>query len=80
MSTRAYSPRDVFPDVVHSVTSKLIKDQLKNMVAEAVSLGAYGAPFIVVDDQVYFGSDRLEQLAFTHGLPWRGPNPVTSHL
>ena len=27
------------------------------------------------DEQTFFGSDRLEQLAFSAGLPWLGPDP-----
>ena len=66
------------------------KGMLKDTTAEAVSLGAYGAPFIAVTQeggsgvagakqqpppQVFFGSDRFEQLAFTMGWPWHGPDP-----
>jgi glutathione S-transferase kappa 1 len=53
---------------------------LKRNVAEAVSSGAFGAPFMVVtplgaDEQVYFGSDRFEAMAFSIGKPWLGPDP-----
>ena len=66
------------------------KEMLKDTTAEAVSLGAYGAPFIAVTQeggsgvagakqqpppQVFFGSDRFEQLAFTMGWSWHGPDP-----
>ena len=27
------------------------------------------------EEHIYFGSDRFEQLAFTHGLPYSGPDP-----
>jgi 2-hydroxychromene-2-carboxylate isomerase len=65
---------------VLSAADSDVKEQLKKNVAEAVALGAFGAPFIVVDDQVYFGSDRLEQMAFTHDLPWHGPAPRAAKL
>ena len=60
-------------------------DQLKSSVSEAVSRGAFGAPFIVVtplkgagktEEQVYFGSDRFEAMAFSLGKPWLGPDPM----
>jgi glutathione S-transferase kappa 1 len=67
--------------IVSAIDADDTKALLKDTTAEAVSLGAYGAPFICVERegeeaQVFFGSDRFEQLAFTMGWPWHGPDPA----
>lgn len=54
-----------------------IKDALRRRTDEAVARGAFGFPAIFAsidgEDELFFGSDRLELLAFLLGLPWRGP-------
>lgn len=57
------------------VGEQRIKDALKAATDEAVSRGAFGFPAMFVDDEMYFGSDRLPLLAFDHGLRWDGPDP-----
>ena len=64
------------------IADKLVKDALKKSTADAIGLGAFGAPFFVVDEgradgerQVYFGSDRFEQMCWFHDWPWVGPDP-----
>ena len=64
-----------------------VKQTLKNSTIEAVSKGAFGSPTFVisslvddesksdVEDQVYFGSDRFEQMAWANGWAWVGPDP-----
>ncbi len=44
--------------------------------------GAFGVPTLLVQhvalgpgEHLFFGSDRLEQLARLSGLPWVGPQP-----
>jgi 2-hydroxychromene-2-carboxylate isomerase len=61
--------------VIAAIETHAVKEKLKANVSEALGLGAFGAPFIVVGDQIYFGSDRFEQLCFTHKLAWFGPDP-----
>lgn len=39
-----------------------IKDELRRRVEEAVALGVFGAPTIVVDGEVFWGNDRLPQV------------------
>ena len=56
------------------------KDMLKELTTDAVKNGATGAPYMVVKTpnnkpMVFFGSDRFEQMAFTLGKPWHGPQP-----
>lgn len=57
------------------------KEALAAATQEAVDSGAFGAPWIVVDDETYFGSDRFEQIAEQIGRRWdgpRGPKPRAS--
>jgi glutathione S-transferase kappa 1 len=61
--------------ILQKVNADTVKSILRKNVEDAVALGAYGSPFIVAGDQVYFGSDRLEVMAFTHDLAWVGPDP-----
>ncbi len=37
-----------------------IKERLKANTAEAVERGAFGAPTLFVDDEIFFGNDRLD--------------------
>lgn len=62
-------------EIVESINRADVKENLKKNIADAVKNGAYGSPFFMCEDQVYFGSDRLEQFAFVHGFPWYGPDP-----
>ncbi|MEE3331568.1 MAG: 2-hydroxychromene-2-carboxylate isomerase [Myxococcota bacterium] len=39
-----------------------IKEQLKTNTAEAVERGAFGAPTFYVEDEMFFGNDRLDFL------------------
>ena len=60
---KAGLPTSNAKDIVDSINSPAVKDLLKANISEAVSKGAYGAPFYTCDDQVYFGSDRLGSCA-----------------
>jgi 2-hydroxychromene-2-carboxylate isomerase len=39
-----------------------IKDTLRKQVEDAVALGVFGAPTIVVDGEMFWGNDRLPQI------------------
>jgi 2-hydroxychromene-2-carboxylate isomerase len=39
-----------------------IKDALRRQVEDAVALGVFGAPTIVVDGEMFWGNDRLPQI------------------
>jgi 2-hydroxychromene-2-carboxylate isomerase len=39
-----------------------IKDRLKQEVDGAIAKGVFGSPFVVVDGEPFWGSDRLEQV------------------
>lgn len=40
-----------------------IKDKLKAEVTQAIERGVFGAPFIIADDEAFWGFDRFTQLA-----------------
>jgi len=61
--------------LVDAADSPEVKDALKAETAAVVARGAFGAPSYFVGDQMYFGSDRIEQLAFDYDLPYRGAHP-----
>lgn len=42
--------------------SQEMKDRLKQEVDTALSLGVFGAPYVVIDGQPFFGADRLPQI------------------
>jgi 2-hydroxychromene-2-carboxylate isomerase len=41
----------------------LVKERLREYTDEAVGLGAVGVPTVAVDDQMFWGDDRLEEAA-----------------
>jgi 2-hydroxychromene-2-carboxylate isomerase len=45
-----------------AVQDPAIKDQLKRTVDEAIARGVFGAPFIFVDGEPFWGNDRLPQV------------------
>ena len=65
---------------------ELGKRLLKENTEEALELGAFGSPIMRfpnsgIDENIFFGSDRFEQIAFIFGLIWQGPSgPKLSRL
>jgi 2-hydroxychromene-2-carboxylate isomerase len=39
-----------------------LKDRLKTEVGKAIELGVCGSPFIIVDNEPFWGADRLDQI------------------
>ncbi len=39
-----------------------VKDALRVEVENAIALGIFGAPFLIVDDEPFWGNDRLDQI------------------
>lgn len=70
------SPDQATDLVSAHLASATNKDNLKAMCGEALGKGAFGAPTFCVDDQIWFGSDRLEQMCFHLSLPYLGPDPT----
>lgn len=73
---------DEAPALLARTGESAVKDALRQATDEVVARGAFGFPATFVDldgdDAMFFGSDRLELLAFELGLPWHGPRPRTS--
>eukprot|EP00808_Paulinella_micropora_P019590 g59954.t1 len=74
---------DAARKILATAPSEPVKQLLRKNTSEALSKGTFGVPFFTVEDipaggegpQIYFGSDRFEQMAFIHNLPWYGPDP-----
>jgi 2-hydroxychromene-2-carboxylate isomerase len=49
--------------LVKAVETQGVKDALRAATDEAASRGVFGAPTVVVADQVYWGDDKLEEAA-----------------
>ena len=45
-----------------AVDDPAIKDALKREVGEAIALGVFGSPYIVVDGEPFWGLDRFDQI------------------
>ncbi|KAJ9445400.1 Glutathione s-transferase kappa 2 [Diplonema papillatum] len=60
--------------------SQRAKDALTANTKEALDHGAFGAPWIVVEHggktYTFFGSDRMEAIAFVLGKKYQGPVPA----
>jgi 2-hydroxychromene-2-carboxylate isomerase len=48
--------------VLEGANSQEIKDMLKAEVDAAVERGVFGSPFVIADDEPFWGFDRFEQL------------------
>jgi 2-hydroxychromene-2-carboxylate isomerase len=44
------------------INDQAVKDRLRAEVDKAIGVGAFGSPYIVVDGEPFWGSDRLEQV------------------
>ena len=54
------APLGVAADEVHAtVTDPAAKEDLRRRTAEAIGLGVIGSPFVIVDGEGFWGSDRL---------------------
>src|SRR5689334_13761932 len=49
-------------DLTRALNDNRIKDRLRGEVDAAVGCGVFGSPFIIVDGEPFWGSDRLEQV------------------
>ena len=51
------------PDEVRdAIDDPAVKDRLRAAVDAAIAVGVFGSPYIVVDGEPFWGSDRLDQL------------------
>ncbi|KAL8578227.1 hypothetical protein ACOMHN_040988 [Nucella lapillus] len=78
-SMKAGMNEAVIKDALTRMNSSEVKDKLKATTQEALDLGCFGAPFLVVHvdgrEEVFFGADRFPMMAMVIGETWTGPNP-----
>ena len=49
-------------EIAQALNDGIVKDRLRREVEAAVSLGVFGSPYIVIDGEPFWGSDRLDQV------------------
>ena len=49
-------------EVKEALRSQTVKDLLRAEVQQSIARGVFGSPFVVVDDEPFWGVDRLEQV------------------
>ena len=49
-------------DLIAGVQEPLVKDRLRAETDEAIRRGVFGAPFIQIDGELFWGADRLDQI------------------
>ena len=49
-------------ELAHALNDAAVKDRLRKEVDTAIERGVFGSPYIVVDGEPFWGSDRLEQV------------------
>jgi 2-hydroxychromene-2-carboxylate isomerase len=65
--------------VLRAIDSQGIKDELRRRTDEAVAAGVFGVPTMVVDGDLWWGSDRVDVLARAHGAPPAAPPRRLAH-
>jgi len=50
-------------DVIEAASTAAVKDSLRARTDDAVALGVFGVPTVVVDDRLFWGDDRLDDAA-----------------
>ncbi|HEX9446540.1 MAG TPA: 2-hydroxychromene-2-carboxylate isomerase [Dongiaceae bacterium] len=50
------------PQLAAAMASPAIKDRLRAITDEAQARGIFGAPFVIVDDEPFWGADRLSMV------------------
>jgi 2-hydroxychromene-2-carboxylate isomerase len=48
--------------VLAALADQAVKDRLKAETDAAIAAGIFGSPFIVIDGERFWGSDRLDQI------------------
>ena len=49
-------------EVRAAIGDQAVKDRTRTEVDKAIAIGAFGSPYIVVDGEPFWGSDRLDQV------------------
>ncbi len=45
-----------------ALADQAVKDRLRTEVEKAIARGAFGSPYIIIDGEPFWGSDRLDQI------------------
>jgi len=45
-----------------ALADQTIKDRLRSEIDKAIALGVFGSPYIIIDGEPFWGSDRLDQI------------------
>lgn len=48
--------------ITHAINDPAVKERLKTEIDAAVERGVFGSPYIVIDGEPFWGSDRLPQI------------------
>ena len=46
-----------------ALQTESVKNRLKDVTGDAIKKGVFGSPYFIVDDEPFWGHDRLEQMA-----------------
>jgi 2-hydroxychromene-2-carboxylate isomerase len=57
-------------ELAQALNDAAVKERLKTEVDAAIERGVFGSPYIVVDGEPFWGSDRLEQVEQWLTKPW----------
>ncbi len=49
-------------EVLAALGNEAVKERLKNEVDAAIARGVFGSPYFVIDDEPFWGVDRLDQI------------------
>jgi 2-hydroxychromene-2-carboxylate isomerase len=49
-------------ELAEGVQKVEVKDRLRREIDRAIERGVFGSPFIIVDDEPFWGADRLDQI------------------
>jgi 2-hydroxychromene-2-carboxylate isomerase len=49
-------------ELVAALADPAVKERLKNEVEASLAMGVFGSPYIIVDGEAFWGSDRLDQI------------------
>jgi 2-hydroxychromene-2-carboxylate isomerase len=59
VATQVGIPRE---EMQRALNEPALKDRLRTEVDDALSRGVFGSPYFIVDDEPFWGSDRLDQV------------------
>jgi 2-hydroxychromene-2-carboxylate isomerase len=57
-------------EMLAAINNPAVKERLKSEVDAAIKLGVFGSPYIVIDDEPFWGVDRFDQIE-----RWLGTGP-----